>query len=253
MIKSHSIKLYPTKKQERFFIKSCGVARFAYNWALNKWIENHKNGINSNKFSLNKELNSIKRDHFPGMLEVGKCDPQYSIYNLQKAFDNFFKKQANYSKFKKKGVKDSFIAIENQQSFGHHKHKKIKIPRLGYVKCAENIRFEGKVNNVVIKRVADMWFAVVNIETVPNETPALSESQVVVGIDLGTKDLAICSDGRVFKNPKALKSKLKSLKHQQRKLSRKVKGSNNKYKQRMKVAKLHYKVSCLRKNALHQA
>src|SRR5690606_28464756 len=107
---------------------------------------------------------------------------------------------------------------------------KLWMPRLGWVRCSENLRFEGKVNSVTVKRVADMWFAVVNIETIPNEIPVISENQVVVGVDLGIKYLAVCSDGQVFENPKALKSKLESMKRQQKLLSRKVKGSNNRYK-----------------------
>ena len=253
MHKAHEIRLYPTKSQEIFFRKSCGVSRFAYNWALNNWNEKYKNGEKTSAYSLIKELNLIKKEDFPWMQETGKCASQYAIHNVEKAFKNFFKKNAKCPKFKKKGMRDSFIAIENNASFNNNqKDFKIKIPRLGWVKCSENLRFEGKVNNVCIKRIADKWFAVVNIE-IPNEAPMVCENQAIVGVDLGIKTMATCSNGLVFENPKALRSNLKRLKRRQKSLCRKIKGSNNRNKQQIVVAKTYYRIACIRKNAIHNA
>ena len=92
MFKSHKIKLNPTKKQIEFFRNSCGVRRFAYNWALNKWKTDYENGIKQSAYSLIKHLTSIKREEFPWMLEVGKCAPQYAIRNLEAAYKKFFNK-----------------------------------------------------------------------------------------------------------------------------------------------------------------
>lgn len=248
---AHVIKIYPTQRQEKFFRQSCGVARFSFNWALNKWNELYAQGEKPSAYSLIKLLNSVKRTEFVWMQETGKCAQQYAIHNLESAFKAFFKKQNKYPKFKKKGIKDSFVAVENNLGFKQQDFK-IWIPRLGYVKCAENLRFNGKVNNVTIKRTADLWFAVVNVE-IPNETFAVSENQAIVGVDLGISKMAVTSIGEVFENPKALRKNLRSLKRQQRFLSRKEKGSHNKHKQQMKVARLHYRISCIRKNALHQA
>ncbi len=285
MHKSHIIHINPTKSQLAFFRQSAGTARFTYNWALNRWNELYAQGEKTSAFSLIKELTKIKREEFPWMMNVGKCSPQYAIHNLETAKKNYFrglkdgsieKKKKAYIKsraikglpiddaklrdigkpnFKKKGYcVDSFIAVENNIVF-QQKDFKIKIPRLGWVKCSENLRFEGKVNNVTVKRIADRWFAIINIETnyLPKETSSASENQAVVGVDLGIKSMAVLSDGTVFENPKALKKGLRNLKHQQRSLSRKVKGSNNRYKQQMKVAKVHYRISCIRKNAIHLA
>jgi putative transposase len=105
----------------------------------------------------------------------------------------------------------------------------------------------------VVKRIADKWFAVINIDTIPNETPAINDNQVTVGVDLGIKSLMVLSDGTVFENPKALRKNLDNLKRQQRFLSRKQIGSNNRRKQQMKVANIHYRISCIRKYAIHKA
>lgn len=250
MTKAHVIKLNPTVKQEVFFRRSCGVARFSYNWALVKWQELYEAGEKPSAYSIIKLQNSIKKDQFPWMLEVGKCAPQYAIHNLEAAYKRMWKKLGKYPKFKKKGVKDSFVTCENKEQF-KQKDKKIWIARLGWVKCYEDLRFEGKINNVVIKRVADMWFAVVNVDVSVN--PAVCENQATVGVDLGIKTMITLSDGVTFDSPKALKSNLKAIKRMQRSLSRKQKGSSNGKKQQAKLARKHYKVSCIRKSAIHRA
>jgi len=256
MNKAHVIKIYPTKKQEVLLVKSCGVARFAYNWALTRWNEKYaaKEKVKRNEFR--NELTDIKRAKFPWMMEVGKSCPQYAIGNLQRAFLNFFNKTSRYPKFKRKGIKDCFVAVENSQQF-RHSNFKIKLPRIGNVKCSENLRFIGKVSNVIIKRKADMWFAIIRIK-VPDSTPTLKrnesgDNQAIVGVDFGIKSMMVLSDGTIYENPKALRINLKRLKQRQRRLSKKQKGSNNKKKQQIKVARTHYRISCIRMNAIHQA
>lgn len=250
MHKAHVIKLYPTKRQEQFFVQSCGVARFGYNWALNKWNELYKQGEKPSAYSLIKELNGIKREQFPWMLQVGKCAPQYAIHDLEFGFKRFFKKKAKHPKFKKKGIKDSFLAIENHLSF-KQKNFKIWIPRLGWVTCAENLRFDGRVFNITVKRIADFWFAVINLETKPEETSLACENQTVVGVDLGIKSMLTLSNGIQIKNPKSLETNLKRLKRLQRSFSKKQKGSKNKKKLQVKLARLHLKISNIRKHSIH--
>lgn len=255
MIKAHEIKLKPTKSQKIFFRKSCGVARFAYNWGLAKWQQDYKNGVKQSAYSLIKHLNSIKKTEFPWMQETGKTCSQYAIHNVEAAYKKMWKEKSGYPKFKKKGAKDSFVAVENRQAFKQQNYK-IRIPRLGWVKCHEDLRFEGKINYVVVKRIADMWFAIINIE-IPDSTPALKQNtgdnQAIVGVDFGIKTMMVLSDGTIYENPKALRSNLKRLKQRQRRLSKKQKGSNNRRKAQMMVAKTHYRISCIRSNAIHQA
>lgn len=255
MTKTHKIKLYPTKTQEILFRKSCGVARFSYNWALGRWDEKRAASEKITRNSLRKELTDIKRSQFPWMMEVSKTCPQYAIANLESAFRSFFDKRGRYPKFKKRGLNDSFVAVENRQSFSQ-KNGTIHIPKVGKVKCAEDLRFKGKINNVVVSRTANLWFASINIE-VPESTLTLKQNrgdnQAIVGVDFGIKIMMVLSDGTEFKNPKALRNSLKRLKRLNRSLSRKKKGSKNRRKQQMKLARQHYKVSCLRSNAIHQA
>ena len=256
MKKAHKIKLYPTIQQAELFRKSCGVARFSYNWALARWDQLRESGGKESAYDMIKAITAIKREQFPWMLEVSKTCPQYAIHNLHKAFKGFFSKQTKYPKFKKRGHRDSFVAIEKSNDFRTYDDK-IHIPRIGRVKAAEKLRFEGTVNNVVVKRIADMWFAVINIE-VPESIPTLKrnksgDNQAIVGVDFGIKSMMVLSDGTIYENPKALRRNLKRLKQRQRRLSKKQKGSKNRQKQKMKVARTHYRVGCIRSNAIHQA
>lgn len=251
MHKAHVIKLYPTEKQKSFFVQSCGVARFGYNWALNRWNELYKQGQKPSAYSLIKELNSIKREQFSWMMDVGKCASQYAIHNLEKGFKRFFSKISNYPNFKKKGVKDSFVAIENNIQF-KQKDFKIWIPRLGWVKCAENLRFQGKVLRVTIKRKADVWFAIINIDIYDKEI-SICESQTVVGVDLGIKSMLTLSNGKNIENPKPLQKYIKKLKRLQKRFSKKKKGSSNQKKEQIKLARLHLKISNIRENSIHNA
>lgn len=247
--KAHQIKLYPTKAQKTLLHKSFGCKRHSFNWALAKWQELYKLGEKPSAYSLIKLQNSIKKEEMKFYSEVNKCAVQYAIHDVEAAYKKMWKEKTGYPKFKKKGIKDSYVAVDNCTQF-KQKNKKIWLPRIGWIKCSEDLRFEGKVNNVVIIRKADMYFASINL--ISNETPIVSENKATVGVDLGIKSLAICSDGKVFENPKALKNNLKSLKRLQRGLSRKQKGSNNSKKQQIKVARKHYRIACIRRNALHK-
>lgn len=250
MVKTHKIKLYPTKAQERLFVKSCGVARFAFNWGLDAWQKKREAGEATSGYSLIKELTAIKREQYPWMLEVSKTCPQYAILNLQSAFTSFFRKNSKFPRFKKRGKKDSFLAVESKETF-KQKDYRIHIPRVGKVKCAENLRLKGKVNHVIVKRTADIWFACINVEI--DSPPIVCENQTTIGVDMGIKTMLVLSDGTEIKNHHSLKSNLKGLKRLQQRLSRKVKGSANRKKAQIKVARKHYKISCLRSNAIHQA
>lgn len=254
-VKAHKIQLNPTKTQKLLLHQSFGIARHSYNWALAKWQELYKNGEKTSAYSLIKLQNSIKKTEFPFYLNVSKTAPQYAIHNVEKAFKKMWKEGARYPKFKKKGFKDSFVAVENKQSFSQENNR-IWLPRIGWVKCYENLRFEGKVNNVTVRRVANKYYAVVNID-VPDSTLTLKQSlgknQAIVGVDFGIKTLATFSDGIVISNRKALKINLKSLKRLQRGFSRKVMGSKNRKKQQQRLAKKHWRISNIRRDTIHQA
>lgn len=247
---AHKIRLQPTCKQERYFRKACGIARFTYNWALARWKEEYQAGRKPSAYSLKKAFNAIKWIEYPWVGEVTKYACQQPFIFLQKAFTHFFRGEACYPQFKKKGVHDSFyIGNDHIQMKG----KRIRLPLLGWVKMREEVRFNGRVKSATISRIADMWF--VSLQILCQDQPVPCKSQAQVGVDLGIKQFATLYDGeRVIsiEGPKPLKGQLKKLKREQRQLSRKEKGSHNRAKQKIKVARTHYRISCIRQNSVHQ-
>jgi len=248
MILSHKIQLEPNKQQIGYFKKACGTARFAYNWGLAKWQEDYKIGISHNYFSIKKLFNSIKKSQFPWAYEVSKCCSESSFSNLDAAFKNFFAKRAQFPRYKKKGIHDSFYLSNDQVRVCNNL---LKIPKLSYIKMTEQLRFKGTIQSAVILRIADKWFVSISIEM--SESPYTAcENQEAVGVDLGIKSLATLSTGVKFEPLRALYKNEKSLKRLQRQLSRKQKSSKNRLKARMKVAKKYYRVRCLRTDYLHK-
>ncbi|WP_395144937.1 RNA-guided endonuclease InsQ/TnpB family protein [Moraxella atlantae] len=267
VIRGHIIRLDPTDKQATYFAKACGVARLAYNWALAEWQNQYKldkayrddclaNGIEIDTSKLNKpsqgklrkQLNAIKRTQFPFMMEVTKCSPQLAIMQLGDAFKRFFKGEAKYPQFRKKGVNDRFSLSNDQFRIDG---KRIKIPNLGWVKMSENLRFDGKILSAKIFKKGGEWFVSIAVELSQAITlkPKTGKS---VGIDLGVKDLLVLSNGIKVQAPKPLKTQLTKLRRLNKQLSRKQKGSNNRAKAKTKLSRLHAKIGNIRKDFTHK-
>lgn len=247
MTLAHKIKLDPTPEQETYFRKACGTARFVYNWALAEWQTQYKDGQKPSAYGLKKQFNAMKRQAFPWITDVTKCAPEGAFIHLGKAFTNFFEKRAEYPRFKKKGKHDSFYLANDKI---HVRDKAVKIPKLGWVKMRESLRFSGKLLSATVSRIADRWFVSFNVEVKHPCQPC--KSHATVGVDLGITTLATLSTGEKIANPKALRTAERRLKRLQRQLSKKKKGSNNQAKAKLKVARLHYRIACLRADVTHK-
>ena len=188
------------------------------------------------------------------MYEVTKSAPQQAIKNLGNAFERFFKKQGKYPQFKKKGIHDSFRADNGPTQKGEDavrvNGKRIKLARIGWVKMREAVRFQGQIKSVTISKQAGYWFAAINIDT--EDLPHQRKNQASVGVDLGVTALAVLSTGERVEGPKAYQKALKRIRFLNKELSRRQKGSKNWLKTRLKLAKAHYRIACLRKDALHK-
>jgi len=253
MLTAHLIALDPNDVQLTYFYKACGVARFAYNWALAEWqkqYEEHKKDPSQKKPSetaLRRLLNSIKREQFPWMLEVTKNAPQMAIIQLGKAFKNFFSGHAKYPQFRKKGMHDRFTLTNDQFEI---KDSHIRMPNLGWVRMRETLRFTGKILSATISRIADRWFVSITIET--HNAPKLEPSDSIVGVDLGISAMATLSNGDKIAGPKPYKTLFHNLKKLSKALSRKVKGSKNRAKAKTKLARLHARIANIRLDATHK-
>ena len=229
--------------------KHAGIARFTYNWGLSTWPDLYKNGLKPNKYILKKFFNNHVKPELAWIKEKGICQKitQYAFDYLGESFQRFFKGLSEYPKFKKKGRHDSFT-IDNGGKPIPIGGTSIKLPTIGWVKTYEGLPHT-TCKSITISRTADSWFIAFCYE---QECQPTIKPYDVVGVDLGVKELATLSTGVTFPNPKHYKQNLTKLKRLSRIYSRKVNGSTNKYKAKIKLARHHAKVTNLRKDTLHK-
>ena len=198
---------------------------------------------------MRRQLNAVKRERFPWMLAVTKSAPQMAIMQLGRAFENFFAKRTSYPSLRKKGRDDRFTLTNDQFRV---EDKRIRIPKLGWVRMRECLRFTGHIMSASVSRQAEHWYASITVETHDDLPLPPAENQGAVGVDLGITALATLSTGEKFAGPKALNMLLIQLRRLGRSLSRKVKGSRNRNKAKMKLARLHARIANIRRDNLHK-
>ena len=191
-------------------------------------------------------LNRLKKTDFPWMYEVSKCAPQEALRDLDKAFKNFFEGRANFPKFKKKGIGDSFRLTGTIKVFPKH----VQLPRLGKIRVKETAKCKGRILSATVSREADRWYVSLAVEMeIPDPLPVQGG---LVGIDRGLTHFAVLSTGEKVEAPKSLAENLKKLRRLSRQLSRRQKGSNNRRKAALRLARLHRKIKNQRKDFLHK-
>ena len=254
MLIAHQIALDLNNVRATYMARATGTARFAYNWALAEWqrqYEAHRADESLPKpgqLALRRQLNAIKREQFPGLLEVTKNAPQMAIIQLGQAFANFLAGRARYPKFRKRGVHDRFTLTNDQI---HSDDRRICIPKLGWVRMREPLRFVGYSQSATVSRVADRWFVSLTVDTPAVSHLPPAENQGGVGVDLGVSACAALSTGEVKVGPKPHKALLKRLRRLSRSLSRQ-KGSANRRKAKAKLARLPARSGNIRNDAQHK-
>jgi len=249
MLLAHKIALVPNVAQRKYFAQASGVARVAYNWALAEWQTQYKDGGKPSDVSLRRQLNAIKREQFPWMFDVTKCAAQEAIVDLGMAFRAFFEKRGSYPRFKKRGQRDGFCAANETGTFRCDGHR-IKLPKIGWVRMREQVRFCGVLKRVTVSREADRWFASILVAT--QDVKPVQQPHEAVGVDLGVSSLATLSTGETIEGPKAHKTALKRLRRANKALARKRRGSANFRKAKRRLGRLHARVANIRKDATHK-
>ena len=249
IFKSFKYRLYPTKTQEILLAKHFGANRFVFNYYLNKRKESYlKDKTSLNYYDNANDLTQLKKDeNYIWLKEINSQSLQSGLKNLDTSYVNFFKKQTKFPKFKSKYNKQSFKVPQNI-SF---KDGKLNIPKFKEgIKIKLYRETEGKIIFATIsKSTTDKYYVSITCEI--NHKP-FKKTNSKIGIDTGIKDLAILSDGKTYKNIKILKNNLKTLKYEQRQLSKKVKGSSSRNKQRKTLSTIHEKITNKRKDYLHK-
>jgi putative transposase len=253
--RAHRIELDPTVAQAIYFAKACGTARFAYNWALDRWKKKYEAGEKVNEGMLRREFNAEKHSNpeLSWITQVSKMAPQYAIKGLGEAFKGFFSKKAKYPTRHKKGRRDSFRADNGEGISVTDTH--IAVPRLGQVRLKEPLRFQGRIIQAVVSKEADRWFIAITVdlgESWSRKSETVDHRNDAVGVDLGLTHAAVLSTGEKIEGPKPLRRNLKKLKRLSRQLSKKVKGSANRRKAKVRLARCHSKIKNIRKDWSHK-
>jgi len=245
--KAYKFRLYPTNEQKQSLAQQGGNCRFLWN----HFLEVNQQQYKENKkfifsYELITSLPKLKQEYDFLNNSFSQSLQQVGRY-FDRALKDSFQKIKGFPAFKKKSMlKDSFTVPQKfriDKSF-------VFIPKIGEVKWVKHQPIKGKVKHLTITQDGDLWFCSVNVEL--NIKKPIQKTDNIVGIDVGLKTFATLSDGTKVENPKILRKYEGKLEKENRHLSRKVKGSKNKWKQRIKVAKLHRKIRNVRKDFQHK-
>ena len=259
MLRAYKYRIYPNEAQRKQLAKTFGCARFVYNYYLDKKIKAYENKKESiSKIDCNNHLNRELKKELVWLKQIDKFALTNSIYNLDNSYQNFFRKakqgnsKVGFPKFKsRKSNRYSYttnftnnnIEVDNTQN-------KVKMPKLKWVEAKVHRGFIGKIKSATIsKNPSGRYFVSILVDTEIKELPKNDKN---IGMDLGLSNFLIDSDGNKVTNPKNLCKYERKLAKLQRQLAKKQNGSQNRHKMRIRVARLHEKISDTRQDFLHK-
>ncbi|HCI4621826.1 TPA: transposase [Klebsiella quasipneumoniae subsp. similipneumoniae] len=251
-LQAFKYELMPDGQQERKICRFAGSCRFVYNKALALQKERHEQGEKKLGYAgLCKMLTGWRNSAETAWLADAPVHPlQQTLKDLERAYSNFFAKRANFPRFSKKGLSDSFRYPDPKQIKLDQRNGRIFLPKLGWIRYRNSRQVTGEVKNVTVSQSCGKWY--VSIQTECEISAPVHPSTSMVGLDAGVAKLATLSDGTVFKPVNSFQKNRKKLALLQRQLSRKVKFSINWQKQKRKIQRLHSRIANIRRDYLHK-
>ena len=249
-LRGFKYRFYPTSAQRLELAQTFGCTRYVYNWALALRTNSYyQDNVSLSYTDTSNALTKLKKDPEKSWLKAVSSVPlQQGLRHLNTAFQNFFKGKTKYPKFKKKSNRQSCHYAPNAFKWADGKLTLAKMSQPLKIKWSRY--FTGEPKSVTVSLdPSNRYFISFLVE---EELEQWSQAQEEIGIDLGIKDVVVCSNGFASGNPKHYQKYQTRLKILQRRLAKKKKGSNNRYKARLKVAKLHAKIADCRKDFLHK-
>ena len=255
MKKNKAIKyrIYPNKKQQSLILKTFGCSRFVYNYMLERSIEAHENGESlCTRNSFNYLLPPLKNE-FLWLKEVDSMALESANDNLAVAFSKFFKKNTNFPKFHKKKLSGSYTTRRVGGNIALL-DKGIKLPKLGKVRASLHRmpKKDWKLKSATVSQSSDGKFYASVLFEYESDINYQTDINNAIGLDYASNGLFVDSNGKRGTNHKFYREAQKHLAKEQRKLSRKAKGSKNYYKQLRKVNKIHRHIANQRNDNLHK-
>ena len=253
MLKAYKYRIYPNKEQRIQIAKTFGCCRFVYNQTLahrQNTYEQEKKSLS--KTDCNNYCNRELKTQYEWLKEADKFALTNAIYNMDSAYQKFFREHAGYPKFKSKhdNRKSYTTNFTNGNIAVDFDDNKVKFPKLKWVKAKLHRRFDGSIKSATISQTpSGRYYVSFLVETIHQSLPSVNKT---IGLDLGIKEFCITSDGDKYENPKTLRKYEKLLIKLQHQLAHKKKGSSNYHKIRIKIARCHEKIVNLRKDHLHR-
>ena len=248
MLKVVKVRLYPNSQQQQALSQAFGNCRWLWNHCLNLMNQTYQDtGKGLSGYEVKKQIPQLKKEYEWLKLTYSQCLQQVCL-NLGVSFNNFFERRAKYPRFKSKHGKQSIQYPQNVKRIENC----LRLPMIGDVKAIFHREIEGKIKTVTVsKNKSGQYYAAILFED-GSDKPKVNSKGKAIGIDLGLTHFAITSDGSKFDNPKWLDKHERNLKVKQQQLSRKQKGSKNRNKSRIKVAKVHNKIANCRSDFHHK-
>ena len=253
MLKAYKYRIYPNTEQRIQIAKTLGCCRFVYNCTLayrKEMYEEKKKSVS--KTECNNYCNRELKKENEWLREVDKFALTNAIYNMDAAYQKFFKEHTGYPKFKSKhdSHKSYTTNFTNDNITVDFERNKIKLPKLREVKAKLHRNFSGQIKSATVSLTpSGKYYVSLLVETEHEELPHINHN---TGLDLGIKDLCITSDGKKYENPEIIRRYEKKLAKLQRQLAKKEKRSQNYYKIKKKIALCHEKITNTRKDYLHK-
>ena len=202
-LRSHKIALDMTQDQRSWFAQQCGYSRFAYNYALSDFKDTPRHWK-----ELNKRFNTAKR----AIEWAGDMDQRAAVFgikNLGGAISCWRRGQNGFPKYKKRSHRQSYSTDPNSVTI---EGNRIRLPKIGWVRMFEQLRFEGEILKVTLSRRAHRWFASITVDTGTPYIPRDTRGHPVIGVDVGINTLATLDDGTMYENPRPLRRYERKLK-----------------------------------------
>ncbi|OBW97902.1 RNA-guided endonuclease InsQ/TnpB family protein [Gallibacterium genomosp. 1] len=246
--KAFKFEIMPNGEQSRKIKQFCGCCRFVFNRAL-AWQNEQYQQDNNQKFSYSKIANLLPqwKKELIWLKECHSQALQQSLKDLENAFKNFFQQRADFPKFKKKGVKESFRFPQGCKL--EQNNNRIWLPKIGWVRYRNSREVIGEIKNVTVSQKRGRFFVSIQTEF-EYQIPIHNGGEI--GIDMGVARFATLSNGEFFEPLNAFKTYKGKLAKLQKRLKNKVKFSQNWQKLKAKIAKLHHKIANCRKDFLHK-
>lgn len=252
MQRAHKIRIYPNAEQAKILRQHVGGVRFVYNWGLaqwKQWAEDKKNGVRDGNTNWIKLYHKWMSERPEWVKSIPSNAMTYSLKHLNTAYSNHFKLGKGWPKFKKKGVRDAFKTASDKctiRNDGRHVHiVGVKTD----IRMAEELRFKGKINSYCVSVVGGRWYMSVQVETEDARTAPDS----TVGVDVGMKTPAVCSDGTTLTLPAEKLRRLDMrLRKAQRRCSRRKKGSQRRIKALRRKQRIQERINHVRGDAIHK-